>query len=239
MIVSGHQSAYLPWLGLLHKATLCDLFVYMDDVQFLERDFNNRNRIVTPSGQFLWLTVPVDKKKSTGSAINNIYIKEDANKFGWQEKHWATIKTCYGRSPYFKEYSPFFEWVYLESRWERLSELNLEILKKLFDWFEIKAQIEVASDHQFTEKKSNLILEHCKKFNADMVVTGVFGRDYIDLEKFQQENIQVEFQNYNHPIYKQRCQNFVSNLSAIDLLFNHGESSREIMISGNIKKEDL
>ena len=36
MRVSGHQPAYLPWLGLFHKLYLSDVFVYMDTVQFLQ-----------------------------------------------------------------------------------------------------------------------------------------------------------------------------------------------------------
>ena len=46
-IVSGHQPVYLPWLGLFHKISLCDKFVYMDTVQYLNNDWNNRNKIKT------------------------------------------------------------------------------------------------------------------------------------------------------------------------------------------------
>ena len=61
MRVSGHQPAYLPWLGLFHKLYLSDVFVYMDTVQFLQGDWNNRNMIKT-SQKPLMLTVPIDKK---------------------------------------------------------------------------------------------------------------------------------------------------------------------------------
>lgn len=57
-IISGHQPVCLPWLGLLHKALLADRFVFMDDVQYLRQDWNNRNKIRTPGG-WQWLTVPV------------------------------------------------------------------------------------------------------------------------------------------------------------------------------------
>jgi hypothetical protein len=40
-IVTGHQPVYLPWLGLFHKISLADVFVLMDDVQYLVRDWNN------------------------------------------------------------------------------------------------------------------------------------------------------------------------------------------------------
>ncbi len=75
-IVSGHQPVYLPWLGLIHKAALSDVFVFMDDVQYLEQDWNNRNRIKTPQGKPIWLTVPVDLKNSPSRIIKDIRIKE-------------------------------------------------------------------------------------------------------------------------------------------------------------------
>ena len=65
MIISGHQPVYLPWLGLFHKMMLCDIFVYMDTVQYLDGDWNNRNKIRTANSELL-LSIPIDKKNSKG-----------------------------------------------------------------------------------------------------------------------------------------------------------------------------
>ena len=45
MILTAHQPVYLPWLGLFHKIALSDTFVYFDQVQYLPKDWMNRNRI--------------------------------------------------------------------------------------------------------------------------------------------------------------------------------------------------
>ncbi|HNQ50905.1 MAG TPA: WbqC family protein, partial [Candidatus Omnitrophota bacterium] len=74
VIVSGHQPVYLPWLGLIHKASLCDVFVFMDDVQYLTQDWNNRNMIKSPQGKAIWLTVPVDLKHSASDRLQDILI---------------------------------------------------------------------------------------------------------------------------------------------------------------------
>ena len=47
-LISGHQPAYLPWLGLIHKVMVADEFVFMDDVQFIGNDFIHRNRFQYP-----------------------------------------------------------------------------------------------------------------------------------------------------------------------------------------------
>ena len=46
MIISAHQLAYNPWLGLIHKVLLSDIFVVMDDVQYEKNSFINRNNDV-------------------------------------------------------------------------------------------------------------------------------------------------------------------------------------------------
>lgn len=241
VVVSGHQPAYLPWLGLLHKASLADVFVYMDDVQYLERDWNNRNRIKTPQGGAQWLTVPVDRKNSASDVLKDIRIADEqvAPARSWQARHWRAISQVYGKAPHFGAFRGFFEWLYLEKRWERLSDLNLAILRQVFEWFGIGVKLVVASGLGFTGKKSDLVLEHGLRFKADVVLTGVNGAEYIDTDAFAAHGIGVEFQNYEHPVYEQPFGGFVSHLSFIDLLMNHGPQAREICMAGNLTREEL
>lgn len=240
-IVSGHQPVYLPWLGLIHKASLADVFVFMDDVQYLAQDWNNRNRIKTPQNQAVWLTVPVDLKKSRSKKLKDILIageKVPEHK-SWQNKHWNSLRMSYGKSPYFKEYGPFFEWLYLENKWEKLDELNLALLKQIFCWFDVKAELVIASEQDFNKKNSALVLEHGLRYRADVVVTGVYGKDYIEEGEFSRQGIRVIYQEYKHPVYNQRFGSFISHLSFVDLLFNYGSSSRDICLKDNLTREDI
>ena len=47
MILTAHQPVYLPWLGLFHKIALADKFIFFDQVQYLPKDWMNRNKIKT------------------------------------------------------------------------------------------------------------------------------------------------------------------------------------------------
>ena len=58
---------------------------------------------------------------------------------------------------------------------------------------------------------------------------GAAGRNYIDVEFFDQSGISVTFQDYNHPLYPQLHGGFISHLSIIDLLFNCGPNSYDIL----------
>ena len=61
MILTGHQPTYLPWLGLFNKISSSDCFVLFDNVQYLPKEWMNRNKIKTPNGE-IFLNVPVLKK---------------------------------------------------------------------------------------------------------------------------------------------------------------------------------
>ena len=67
MIVAAHQPAFLPWLGYLDKLAKSDLFVVMDDLQFEQANFQNRNRLKLAAGP-QWMTVPLVR----GSQISNV-----------------------------------------------------------------------------------------------------------------------------------------------------------------------
>jgi len=80
------------------------------------------------------------------------------------------------------------------------------------------------------------LIKICELFGADTFYEGASGRNYIDEQDFLAKGVKVEFQNYRHPVYRQLYGDFAPNLSVIDLLFNHGSESLEI-ITGNIKGE--
>ncbi len=241
IIVSGHQPVYLPWLGLFHKLSLCDKFVYMDTVQYLHGDWNNRNKIKTPNNEFM-LSVPVNKKETQGKNINEIKIfKNLVNpKEFWQRKHWESIKINYKKALFFEDYADDFEKMYNGQEWDNLSDICWYQFNYFLKCLKLNdVEIIRMSEIKFEGQKDNLILDHCKKLNASAVVFGSQGRNYVDIQKFNKEKKHVYFQDYRHPVYKQRFSGFLSNLSVIDLLFNCGPDSREILLSNNISKKDL
>jgi WbqC-like protein family len=75
-----------------------------------------------------------------------------------------------------------------------------------------------------------LVLEMCRKLGADAYVFGTLGRDYAKVEDFQRANIRIGFQDYRHPQYPQLHGGFVPHLSIIDLLFNCGPNSLEVLM---------
>ena len=235
MILTAHQPVYLPWLGLFHKIALADTFVSFNQVQYLAKDWNNRNRIKTSAGEVM-LTVPVLRKGYLERTISEIEIK---NSVGWQKKHWKTIYLNYKKAPYFKDYESFFEDVYNNREWPTITELNEYMLKWFLDTLGIGVTFLSAADYNYTGEKNDLVLDMCRQLKASTYIFGALGRDYADVDSFRRAGIEVIFQNYNHPRYNQLHGEFISHLSILDLLFNCGGKSLEILMEGNISREDI
>ena len=233
MILTAHQPVYLPWLGLFHKIALADTFCFFDDVQYLKKDWNNRNKIKTPQGP-LWLTVPV---LTTGHREKSLREIEINNTVDWRRKHWRSLSANYSKARYFSRYAEFFEDVY-GREWKYLAELNEHMLKWFLKELDINVAFCKASEHNFKGAKSGLILDMCKKLKADTYIFGALGKDYAKEEEFTRAGVKVEFQDYHHPAYTQLHGNFLPYMSIVDLMFNCGERSLEIIMSGNtIKKQ--
>ena len=73
MFIAIQQPEHLPWIGFFNKMVQCDLYVYLDNVQFKKRYFENRNRIKTKDG-VKWLTVSVWSKGQYTQKINEVII---------------------------------------------------------------------------------------------------------------------------------------------------------------------
>ena len=120
-----------------------------------------------------------------------------------------------------------------------MGELNEYMLKWFLDELGIKVNFLNANDFKFQGEKSSLILNMCKELNASTYIFGVLGKDYADVQEFEKNNIGLIFQNYNHPKYSQLYREFISHMSVIDLLFNHGPKSLEIILSNNISQKSI
>jgi len=120
---------------------MSDVFVILDTVQFPRgTTWLNRNRFKNDQGT-LWLTVPVWKK---GLGLQRTAKVGICHEFRWVAKHLASLKTAYAKAPYFAEHLPFIEDTYL-ARFEKLFDLNLKLIRYLFQQLKVKTEIKLLS----------------------------------------------------------------------------------------------
>jgi len=229
--VSILQPGYLPWLGYFEQMVRADVFVHYDDVQYTKNDWRNRNRVKTKAGT-QWLTVPVTYHY--GQKISEVIIN---NHEPWRRRHIGALRTNYRSSPFFDAY--FHELVdILNMNYDCLVDLDLCLIEWLTDKLGISVRTFRASRFGLVSDDRQLrIIEVCKSLGCTTFYEGRAGANYIDVGLFRAHGIEVEFQEYGHPFYHQQWmqeQGFVSHLSVIDLLFNHGPDSLAISLGEKV-----
>jgi WbqC-like protein family len=230
MIVAIHQPSYLPWLGYLDRMARADLFVVLDHVQFERGNYQNR-ALIRMNGEPRWLTVPVVQR----SQKERILEKEIDNRLegtrSWAPIHFSTLRHAYRDAPYVGLYARALKPIF-EARWERLVDLDMALLELLRDVLGIRTPLVMSSDLCVEGMKSELILNLCRELGADGFLGGMGGsRRYLDTAAFDRAGIEVRWQAFHHPIYPQ-CGTapFIPGLSALDLLFNCGPQSRDVLL---------
>lgn len=217
------QPMYLPWMGYFGLIEQADVFVYYDDVQFVRRSWQRRNRIKIPDGDFTWLTVTVEK--DFGQAINEVTLKDD----GWRDSHWKSISHSYSSTPYFDEYADDIRPVY-DQPWDRLVDLDVELIERLCTAFGITdTEFRYASELDADGTKTDRLVNVLEAVGGDEYVSGPGAREYLDPSKFAAADIDLYWHEFEHPEYDQTHGEFVSHLSAVDLLFHLGPEAGDVI----------
>lgn len=220
-----HQPDFLPYLGFFHRLLYADVFVVLDDVQFLRRGWHHRDKIKTSSGE-KWITVGV-KKAPQDTKISEILLNESS----WKQDHLHLFKVNYEKSAFFGEILPYVEELY-KKEFDKMIDFNMESIFMLLNLFDIKIPIKYSSTYSSLFKANELLIDILKNENTTHYLSGVGAKDYYDEKPFKKANIEVVWQDFKHPVYKQINGNFIPYLSSIDILFNCGiEESRKILRS--------
>lgn len=227
MRVSIRQPGYLPHMGFFKKIQSCDKFVFLDDAQYERSDWDNRNKIRTFDGS-MWLTIPVYNK--FGQKLNEVKISYETD---WQNKHRKSIELNYRKAPYFEKYWKEIDKI-LETKWERLIDLNFALIDYIMTQFDITAETILSSTMGIGTVSSQRLLDICKKLQATTYISGEMGKDYLDETIFDNNKIKVIYENFQHPVYNQIHGEFIPNMSIIDLLFNEGNDSKNILSQAKI-----
>ncbi len=232
MRVAIHQPNFLPWLGYFYKMAQCDVFVLLDNVQYTKNSFINRNRIKTPQ-EAMWLTVPVKIKGRFGQLIKDVEI---TNKVDWRKKHLGTLETNYRKAEFFEPVFQSLKAIYFMGDWNNLCELNIRLLEWTLSLLKLEKKLVRASDLNVEGESTQLLINIVKKLGGNIYLSGFGGAKYQEEELFKKAGVTLTYYAFEHPVYPQLWAGFVPNLSIIDLLFNCGPESLNVILHN---KEDI
>ena len=221
--VAGHQPNYLPWAGYFYKMAVCDDFILGDDMVMSRKSFTNRTRIKTKDG-VAWLTVPC-RLDCGETLIKDVSFVDEK----WRRKHLMTLEASYKKSPYFQTYMPRLEEVI--SNADELCDLNIQLIRQIAEWLDISCSFHMSSALEVFKQGDDRLIDFVTLVGGRTYLSGTGGANYQSEEKFKEANLNLVYSSFRPPTYPQLWGKFEPGLSIIDLLFNCGPDSHEILRS--------
>jgi len=225
------QPYSFPYLGYFNLINSCDKFVFLDDANFINKGWINRNYILL-NEQPHRFTIPLIKS-SQNSLIRDIRIDISSNFFNKFKK---TLHYSYSKAPNFQStmqiiYSSISE----ENKF--ISELAINSIKSICSYIGIRKEFHNSSS--LSKKFSqcfgeNRLIEITRLLGGKEYINLPGGKEIYSKEVFKKNGINLNFINPLLPKYNQfnNTGDFISNLSIIDILMNvnHNEIERLIKV---------
>jgi len=226
------QPTYLPWSGFFEMIDATDVFVVYDHVQFARKSWQNRNKIKGPNGMEV-LSVPV-KKAPLKTPITQIQISRDRG--NPLETHWDTIQHKYKKTPHFEKYFDDFATVY-GTPFEYIRDLNVELIKTICRVIGIETNFIYSSDLGLDDEtmgKTERVVNLCQEAGLTYLYDAKGAEGFLDNQMFDQAGLEVKFQDYTPLDYPQLYGEHIGYLSVIDMLFNIGPETLDMIRAGKL-----
>ncbi|WP_037319624.1 WbqC family protein [Salegentibacter sp. Hel_I_6] len=223
------QPYFFPYIGYFQLVNTTDKFVFYDDVNFKKKGWIHRNNFLINKETSL-LSVPL-KKASQNKKINETFIHQENFKV-WKEKFFKSIYQNYKDSPHFDA-----TWELLQNFFSKdfdlISELSAESVKTVSKHLNINTNFLYSSYIEYKKEKSaeekilniNSILKTSKYYN----LSG--GKNLYNEENFRKKNMELKFIESKEISYSQQTENFLPNLSIIDVLMYNSVSEIRAMLN--------
>ncbi|MFD1817361.1 WbqC family protein [Pseudarcicella hirudinis] len=229
------QPTYLPWLGYFDMIDKVDVFVFLDNVQLMQRSWQTRNRIKNIKGEEIILSIPV--KKTARFDEITILNAEPNNESKWSVDHLRKIEDAYRKSTYFSTVNPLIKEFYSQT-FTSLADFHCKFISQICNWIGIDTPLIRASDlGSFPEIKDVKTVKIIRAINCNSYLSARGSAEYIEANtpggEFTKHNIPLYYHNYEHPQYPQINGAFLPFMGIIDLLYNVGfEQSLSIIKTG-------
>jgi hypothetical protein len=227
MLLGISQPTFFPWIGYFSFVDKIDKLIFLDNVQVEKRSWQQRNYIKLNS-QKKFLTISVKSKGKFHQKISEVEILHDKN----IELIKKQIFYAYKKARYFKKYYNSICEI-LDKKHNYLLELNIELIKFFTEALDINLKFEYSSNYSLNLKKEKLIFKLCNLNNCEQYLTTIGSKNYLESsKKISDNNIKISYFEYEDVRYNQLDNNFISKLSILDLLFNEGTNSINIIQKG-------
>lgn len=202
---------HLPCLDFWKTILEADEIILEASENYNKQSYRNRTYILGANSKIA-LTVPVIKG-SQRTTITEVKIDYSTD---WNRQHWQSIKSAYGKSPFFIHYADFLEPIYQNPPtllWDFNYKL-LTICQKL-----LRISLSIKKTESFEKEVDNQILD--KRNTISPKKSAIFSHlPYYQTfgNKFENDVTLRDNKEAGSSIFE-------NNLSILDLLFNEGTNA--------------
>lgn len=227
MKIAVMQPYLFPYLGYFQLIHAVDKFVLLDTVNFINRGWINRNRIMV-GGNAHMISVPL-RKASQNRIIKDIRVADDQD---WQAKFLRTLRHSYHRCPYFAEVYPLIESIVssAEGHITGLVRHSLAVINAYLGIPTVIVPTAAVYDNDGL-KAADKIIDICGQEHAVEYINPIGGTELYDREQFSRRGISLKFLRMNDIRYRQFSATFIPHLSIIDVLMNNSRTEMSGLLS--------
>lgn len=221
MSIAIMQPYVFPYIGYFQLIHASDMFVFYDDVNYINRGWINRNRILV-NGKDHVITIPC-KEASQNKLIKDIDVADDPKAMA---KLAGTIQMAYKKAPYFEEVYPVIEQILQRGAGKTIAAMAIDSVTTVCDYIGIKTEFKTSSAtyDNIALKKADRLIDICHREGIAHYINPSGGREIYTKEYYKAQGINLDFLISDKQDYTQFKNEFVPWLSIIDLLmFNSRE----------------
>jgi hypothetical protein len=225
MRVACMQPYFYPYIGYFQLLAACDVFVIADDVQYIQRGWVNRNRILVNGGA-AWITLPVAR---AGHALP-IHCREYLPDHRLAKRVRRSIAGAYRWAPHFAATMTLVDEVF-DCREVNVAAFNTHLLARVAARLSIATPIRLASSMPCGRLAGQArVVDVCRRVGATTYLNPSGGVGLYDPATFSGEGIELRFLQSSVREYEQFGAPFVPSLSIIDvLMFNDVGTVRDML----------
>lgn len=217
------QPYLFPYLGYFQLIRAVDAFVIYDDVNYIKSGWINRNYLLA-QGKKMLITLPL-QGASSNKLINQITLGDGRIKI------LKTIRQNYSTAPQFPVVFPLVEGIIMQQE-KKLARFLDHGLRQICDYFGLRPWWHISStlnkDNRLRGQEK--VLAICEELGATHYINVPGGKKLYDYDAFAHKRLQLSFIQPRLVPYCQFGNDFVPNLSIIDvMMFNNQEQCRKLL----------
>lgn len=216
MKIAIMQPYLFPYIGYFSLIKNTDYFVFFDTPQYIRKGWINRNRILSTNGDVTYFTVPI-QKADRNTPINKSVISYN---YDWKVKILGQLN-IYKKAPNYDKVINLVNDVF-NTDTMLISDLAIKSIVKTCEYLDINIKYDIFS-------KMNLVLPEVKEpdewalyitkeLGYDTYINPPGGMSFFNREKYQINDVDLQFLVQEIIPYRQNREVFIPALSMIDVM---------------------